>query len=152
MTRQIIVLVGLFLCIGVQAEDSFRLLFVDVRTLHPVVRKPITFIPRRIIQKGDGEENPNMQFAKTISTDFRGEMILTKTLFKELCDSGVCDSKIDGYTSIVLCEEPIGGSKTEFFHKVIAFHALGTRDGPLRSHTFLSSGVLNTILLNPLGQ
>ena len=89
-----------------QPRPPFRLRFVDYDSLAPLASTHVLFIPRReiaVVEPGD-HPNPNLKYAKTLTTGAEGHCQLPWKLAEDLTVEGkvYVDCQIDGYPSFVL--------------------------------------------------
>ena len=132
---------------SLQAEDTYRIRFVQTSTLKPIAEKSFKFVPRRIEQKAiRGTPDPNLQFAEPFTTDAEGILVLPEAVLIRLTAGGnnYVDTYSDSFTRYCLRREERPPAPP--IHTITTFRA-GT--GLVAATFFLSAAEPNIILLEP---
>jgi hypothetical protein len=88
-------------------QKPFLLRFVNYDTLRPIATAQVLLVPRREIlkvERGYKGGNPNLKYAKNLTTDARGQCQLPRAMAEELTSKGkvYVDCRIEGYPSFIL--------------------------------------------------
>jgi hypothetical protein len=135
---------------SVQAEDVYRIRFLDAATLKPIAVKVFQLIPIRIIEKralNDNRPDPNLQFAESFTSDADGNLSLPETALTRLTAAGknAVTGHCDGYARFGYSREHFPPSPPTF-----TFHTMRAKSGRVCASLLLSSTESNLILLEPL--
>ena len=134
----------------VQAEESYRVRFLNATTLKPIASSVFQLVPLRIVEKralGDNSPDPNLQFAESLTSDADGNLTLPVSALARLTATGknAVAGHCDGYARFSFQRDHFPPSPPTF-----TFHTMRAKSGRVCASLLLSSTEPNVILLEPL--
>ena len=148
--KKFLIIVFVMSCVSAFAGDVYRIRFMDLATKKPIVRTPVTFVPRVMIEKSADSERwgLNAKFLRKISTDHRGDILLKKAELEELTHEGAvtCDGEPDDYSTFAVGRSPIKRLKP---NQPASFHiSYFTSKGRVRGLVYLNKDDINHVWLD----